>query len=360
MQLFLHIGHMKTATTAFQHLLAEHRVALEAIGYVYPAGGRRFAWQHGELLADAARSGDARPLQRLLDLCDQDHTLIISGETLANVPPDSGRALCSWLAARCELHVLYAVRDWRRYLPSRYRQNLRLGDGWTFPEFIRASRVHFCANPDHNYRLNIDEYKASDWCLHVFEYGPELVAQLLGTIGIPADVLPADFPHHNRSAGFEIAERDRLINVIVNRALSRPQHMKYHSLLERWLLLPEPAFEWLRGQLRQRLDLRHLDRLCAASRIEWDEPLRPGDEAWSAFRQWLVNHPGLQFCPAPVSDASQETFAYSCADPFDDAELRDHVHQTLRGLLEQPGAESGPGVALARSAAADYLAARGA
>ena len=357
MRLFLHIGHMKTGTTAFQRLLAGNRGALEAGGFFYPAGGPRIAWQHGELLADAVRCGDTQPLQRLLAPRDGADTLILSGETLANVPTGAGRALCRWLAARCDLHVLYAVREWQHYLPSRYRQNLRLGDGWTFPEFIRASRTHFCTNPDHNYRLNIDEYRANDWQLHVLEYGPELIERLATLIGIPAGLLPDDLPRQNVADSFETAERERLINVAVNRVLERPQHLKFQSLLERWLLLPEPPLQWLRAQLRQGLDVQRLDTVIAATRREWGRPLRVGRETWPAFRRWLAEHPDIQFSPAPVGGESREKFAYSCAAPFDDAELRDHVHETLYGLVKQPARESAPDSASVRSRLTEYLAA---
>lgn len=333
--LYLHIGHMKTGTTSLQNLLASKRGELAKSGIEYPQGGSRLGYQHGEMLARAARQGQFDELEETLQHHRDTPILILSGETLSNVPVGAGRQLCKWLSKRRRLRVIYTIRDWTSYFPSRYQQNIKMGDGWNFEEFIQESERTFADHPDHNFSLNLNEYVDPTFGLTVFEYDRSVCSRILAYMGIDATIIPSLKKWDNQSGEFKNVESARLLNHMANSVLGRRQNLKFLGLLER---RPPPSsheFNQIVGFMKRNVSTSLMTSFCERHRIDYNSASVFQDKPWSSMIRSIQARSDIDFHPAPEPLFERFSFSYTRVEPADDQEVHAHLCATLAEFVAQ-------------------------
>ena len=234
MKILLHIGHFKTGSTAFQKVLSNNRTALAAEGVYYPLGSTRFTDQQGYLLRRATHHSDFVPITEAIETGRREgfHTIVLSGEVAANASPERAKDLLDHLRRYGDVEVIYVIRHWRSYLPSRYIQNIRRGDGWAWPDFFNACKTDFETFSDLNFRLVIDAYSSADQ-IHLEAYGQDICERLLALLGLAH--LSSQIELQNTSNFSEGSEVQRLINCIVSERFKIPENQHYLRLKSRIL-----------------------------------------------------------------------------------------------------------------------------
>jgi hypothetical protein len=156
-KIILHCGAHKTGSTSFQHLLYTNRAKLLKAGIFCPAVSRQKREQDDvrNLLAKLARpdrheSADREHLCRVIDRIFSENgasTLVISNEDLLGAPLDRKRPdlyprteliaplIANVLQGR-EVEVRFFIRDFSKFIPSWYVQQVRMGRTLDFAEFV--------------------------------------------------------------------------------------------------------------------------------------------------------------------------------------------------------------------------------
>ncbi len=242
LNIFLHIGHFKTGTSTFQHLLSGSRELLAEHGILYPDIGGRFPWQHGDILSPATHKGEYSALETLIFDTKKKgfKTIILSGEVASNCRPAQAKEMTRRLRKLGNLEVFYVVRHWQSYLPSRYYQNIKRGDGWNWYSFIETCGRDFGINVDINYGLVANAYSEADR-LHLEPYQGNTSARLLQLMKI--GFLRDSNMKSNESKTFEEVEVLRLSNILVQRHLGVEHNLHYNNLKNG--TLANPGFELL-------------------------------------------------------------------------------------------------------------------
>lgn len=134
MRVIIHGGRHKTGTTTLQHLLASQRQRLATAGFCYPDLGathhswvlnaKRPAWHAAEIGAVLAKAQAANA-----------HTLILSGEIVSMLSAEQFGQINAALSGH-EVTLVLCFRRWADFLPSRWAQNCRRRDSYTFSEYI--------------------------------------------------------------------------------------------------------------------------------------------------------------------------------------------------------------------------------
>ena len=242
----LHVGHFKTGTSSFQQSMARVRDGLLEAGVCYPPGNERLPHQHGSALRPLVKFGRHTRLDALLEAFGRSgaDTLVLSAEAVSAGSPAGIRDLVDVLRRVGPVRVVYSLRDWAGYLPSRYVQNCRTTDGWTWWDFLAASTATFAENADINYALNIEAFVASGADeVRLVHYRPEhAIADLLEAMEIaeragPLVGLGADEPRLNTSSGSDLVEATRLLNALRGTARGEDLDRLYRAFLQR---LPQP------------------------------------------------------------------------------------------------------------------------
>lgn len=268
LDIYLHIGHFKTGSTSLQNTLSKHRQELLDYNVFYPVGTNPINHQHGLELVPFVRENPDADIKSVLKswLCSDYDTLILSAEGLSNVRPGRGVKLVNILAEFGDVHIIYTIRHWAEYLPSRYRQNMKQGDCWKLHDFLQACHRTFTFNSDLNYALNISEYKNANISSFVLlPYNTESsLTDILKNMGL-SDVtgLKPYFQNkhysqrYNKSTSEIEAEIMRLIvSVYHNLNDFSP---RFDSLITYEKLTPMPAFKkklqqyFLKNQYREEL-----------------------------------------------------------------------------------------------------------
>lgn len=236
MDIDLHIGHFKTGTTSFQKALSAARPALLDAGYHYPIGDDSAPHQHGGVLVPPLWNGfDSDFDKRLATWMTTDcKRVILSAEGLSNASKTSAANLLERLAGFGRVQLIYTIRNWADYLPSRYQQNIKVGDSWTWDAFLKSCKTDFKTHADINYSLILDVYDTpyTD-SITVLDYNRHTALfDLCKAMGLNTDVMTGaqDFNPSRDPVHIETA---RLLNAAYHAQHGRPTHSRYTSLHSR-------------------------------------------------------------------------------------------------------------------------------
>jgi hypothetical protein len=255
----LHVGHFKTGSSSFQQSMSKVRDELLESGIYYPPGSEGNPHQHGAALRQLAKFGTRERLDATLRSFDESgaDTLVMSGEAVSAASRAGIHELVDALKAAGHLRVVYSVRDWATYLPSRYAQNCRVTDGWTWWDFLDASRATFSENVDVNYALNIEAFVSSDADeVRLIHYRPEsAVDDLLHAMELPDHVgslvlAHPDEPRLNTTGHSDLIEATRLLNAVWATTRGEELNRLYVALLTGE---PQPPVYRLAGAARTML-----------------------------------------------------------------------------------------------------------
>ena len=226
MNIFLHIGHHKTATTSFQRTCEAFRSELLMNGIAYPRGVGGNDYQHGSVLLQVTKQRLNQKLVPHLESwlsipCD---TLILSAEGLVQAPPGEGKKLVRKLKQYGKVHLIYTIRNWTEYLPSRYSQYISVGDSWPWTEFLTACKTDFVSDSNLNFGRVIEEYGAGNPdSFHLLDYnpciGPSQLLELTGVEAALTDILRyRELRGQKRNLRFPQIhiETQRIVNMMVN------------------------------------------------------------------------------------------------------------------------------------------------
>lgn len=220
--LFLHIGHPKTGSSAFQACLAQSAPQLAAAGILYPqlssfAAARRGHVNSGNLLLVGLDRNWALhtvlPVVRANTSC---HTILFSNENLIHRMPEFFAAAPA-LQPLCRPHVLLALRNPLEQLASVYQQLVKR-HCYTedYGRFLR----------EHHYRCTallrsaeiVGALEGAGIAYSLLNYSvlrSGLVEALAACVGIPPGVLtPAALPPVNRSLSAVELQLLLLVNAI--------------------------------------------------------------------------------------------------------------------------------------------------
>jgi len=265
MQIKLHIGHFKTGTTSFQSLLSSQRKRLRNAGVLYPIGRKPFLHQQGMELSPFARDDPDQNIKIFMEqwLKEKPRTLILSAEALSNPRTGGGKAIVESMKQFGEVEVIYMVRHWSSYLPSRFKQNTKAGDKWSWEEFVRGCNATAIDNKDINFAAVICEYLEGDpGSFTLLGYNAETaIEDLLLTCGLDPSLksLPRDesaFFGENLPESEVFIEANRLLNLTAEP--KGPSSLRFDTLrnntrLPRRLGLKKVAKNYLKNPGNQRL-----------------------------------------------------------------------------------------------------------
>lgn len=228
--LFLHIGHPKTGSSAFQACLAQASLQLKAAGILYPELGSFAAARRGHVNSGNLPLGptphnwlEHTVLPLVQTHAASGHAILFSNENLIH-RMDVLFAHGSALEPYCHVHVLLAVRNPLEQLASVYQQLVKR-HGYTsdFQWFLA----------EHDYRCNallksaaiVQALEASGIAYSLFNYSAlrgRIVEALAASIGAPAGLLQASQqPPVNRSLSGVELQLLLLVNAVHGRDRGR-------------------------------------------------------------------------------------------------------------------------------------------
>lgn len=250
----LHVGLPKTGTTYLQALLADHREELRAAGVLYPFL-RPGAMFHGavEVRGSHEKFGltEAEVAGTWEALCARAHdfagTTVLSHEVLAGATPAQVERALAPLAG-LEVHVLVTARDLGRQATAHWQEEVKLGDPWSFDEFVRTQlradtgrdagpdaggvRPHFWHAQDFADTLRRWSAGRPPERAHlVVAPAPgapadELWRRFAAAIGVPPGVLAPGAASTNVSLGAAEVAHLRAVNLALAGRLSRRDHTR--------------------------------------------------------------------------------------------------------------------------------------
>jgi hypothetical protein len=326
----LHIGLMKTGTTALQHAAAAHRADLAARGVCYPGQGvnhlypvcalmgRRLGWS-----ASGAVAPDLRWWRELMGEVDAaPGRVLISHEFASECDDDQAARFVDELGPR--MHVVITLRGFATLLGSSWQQYVKAGRRKAFHPWLRQVLAD---EPTGNlarafYRRHDQAAILTRWLGLV---GPERLVVVIGDRDRPT-LLPdafsdlLDLPHdylrdapddgENRSLSWPEAEFLRRVNARVHEARVgwRPYEVLIRNgLVARTLRARRPADHeaammlprWAEGRALARARTYHDAVLAAGCRVIGDPAL-------------LLDRPRVGELPPPTTvpiDAATEATA---------------------------------------------------
>jgi hypothetical protein len=223
-RLFLHAGHLKTATTSAQHALAAHREQLSAHGILYPDFGAPLPHQHGALLTDWENGRPVRQQSAWMAYAEvwrraPEHSIILSAETVTNFSR-ADFALLRECFAGFDIRLVFTLRHWAGFSPSRWQQYVRRGDGLSLPAMLTQLDADFDLSIDGDISLPLRRAHGILNSMTAVPYAAgDALRPLFGALEIPADLgeqIVASVRRENESMQFLPRECIRLYNVIYN------------------------------------------------------------------------------------------------------------------------------------------------
>jgi hypothetical protein len=145
----LHVGAMKSGTSALQALLFANADPLRAQGFLVPGGSFRgqvravqdvLGTDAASYVEDVEGAWDSLVRQ----IGEWPGTAVVSMELLAGCKPHKAAHVVEQLAGT-QVEVVLTVRDLNRNLPAMWQETLQNGKHWTWPQFLRGVRR---ARPD--------------------------------------------------------------------------------------------------------------------------------------------------------------------------------------------------------------------
>jgi hypothetical protein len=221
-KLFIHVGPMKTGTTALQNILRDHDGSL----VLYPKTGQYGTGAHHNLvynfLGNYSNSPTVREDSELLfervaaETRQSDAPVVISSEVLVmhSRTGEFIKKLLDHLGGGFDVEILFAMREYFARAASLYSQ------------MLRDERYRECGGPDEfivrrapmvAYEPALSLLKETGFKIHLFEYdpAPEFAPRFLKYLGFPEDRIP-QIPVQNRS----LSIKGMVVRVAINRAVS--------------------------------------------------------------------------------------------------------------------------------------------
>ncbi|PVG81876.1 hypothetical protein DDE18_14235 [Nocardioides gansuensis] len=278
-EVFLHIGLPKTGTTSIQSAIDASADTLAKHGILVPGGSHRVQRTAAyDLLGQRIVGGDSRStpgsfqaLMAEIGAFEGDRA-IVSDEDLGSAWPRQVRRVVRALSG-CDVHVILALRDLARTLPSAWQQSVVMGGTTPWREWVAGVR-----SPDEgSLRAGISFTRRQD-ALHVLDvWGAcvpperirivtvpppgsppeELLRRFAEAACIPAELWPTDLPTRNDSLGAAEVELLRRINSELTTSITQAQHryVVESGLRPGWrvpgsrpLRLPAEDAEWVRAR----------------------------------------------------------------------------------------------------------------
>lgn len=197
-RIWLHLGMMKTGTSAMQEWFAEHRDALHAKGLQYITGGgnRTACGNIAEALAQGGAIADAK-LGIIRDLLKStlQEDVLISAEAFSQIGPEALRPLVTLLQGH-ELHFLIWLRRQDRFAEALYKQHVKWGGPiGDFQRFLSPAMLRLL---DYPRMLEAWQTTFPDVTLHPYLYPeedegrpPDSIAAMCRALG-REDLIPED------------------------------------------------------------------------------------------------------------------------------------------------------------------------
>lgn len=227
--IFLHIGHPKTGSSAFQSCLARSHDALKDKGFLYPyhdsftRASRRQVSSGNISIGPEDHNWLTTTVLPILENNHHYHTVIFSNENLIHRIIDFTSTVRS-LPAHWQFHVLLVVRDPIEQLSSVYQQLVkRHGYCKGYEEFLS----------EHEYRCNatakaaaaIAAFEALEIRYSLFNYSAlktSVIDALIQAIGIDANIIDRSLPAPvNRSLSAAELQLMLFVNAIHGRSVGR-------------------------------------------------------------------------------------------------------------------------------------------
>lgn len=207
-------------------------------GIAYPVGDASAPHQQGGFLVPPLWDGFRPDFETLLNNwvgteyngknCTR---LVLSAEGLSNAPAGRTAELLQRLSQYGRVHVIYTIRNWADYLPSRYQQNIKVGDNWTWADFLKNCKADFKTHADINFGLVLDAYKSPyTTALTVLDYKRQtILSDLYKTMSLKANLI-SDDQDFNSSRDSVHIETARLLNAVYHNTHNLPSNLRYDSL----------------------------------------------------------------------------------------------------------------------------------
>jgi hypothetical protein len=198
----------------------------------YPSVSGSLQHQHGEILAAATHKYKYDELKELLCQArslDLD-VLILSGEVAANAIPDSASKMINLFSNFGSIEIIYVVRDWETYLPSRFAQNISRGDSWTWEQYLQYCIKNFRQIIDINYAKVVKCYSGADK-IHMIQYCENICKNILDLIGIEG--LSGEGVSANVTPSPLDVDVTRLAHTLTHHHLGVSSNMHFLALKER-------------------------------------------------------------------------------------------------------------------------------
>lgn len=233
-RLFLLCGPPKTGSSAVQYVFWTHRGRLlESFGILYPdlvsgPGDPRHLFLQEELTRDLGFRGLRYSLAEAART--DAHTLVLASEGLVNQSVLFDQALAQEflrLTRGWQVDFVFVLRERSEWLVSRYRQHVlnprrpgsshpieRLfGTGLPFRTWVHDGELHAQMDPE---ALRTRFTSVFGPCgIRFIEYGPNVVKEILATIGLETNELPVDgLPRVNVAPPDPYVEVLRRINAL--------------------------------------------------------------------------------------------------------------------------------------------------
>ncbi len=351
-RLLLHIGAMKTGTTYLQTRLTANAEALAGQGWWVPEGPR-IARAVRELLP-AAGGGPTPKWDELMREARawDGHGTVISMEFLSFARRQHVPGILERMAG-VDLHVVLAVRDAVRALPSQWQTLTRNGFGFSWPEFAGGVRQRRESGPGPGtapFRRTQDVHRM------LVAWGNALPRERLKVITVPAPSQPRDLlwerflgmidvdpqkarapaRFDNPQLGYGTCELLRLVN---RAGLDGEDPVAYRKIVRR---LTHDHVDALReGQSRPRMDAATAEFAVAFNartrRMIRNRGTLVGER--SDLPTSLENHPVLdELDSGPLPEAAPEAEVHRAAEVMRRASLE----MCARKRLALPDALTGP------------------
>ncbi len=236
MKIYLHAGHFKTGTTAFQRMLHAQREDLAAQSIYVP---RSQAGNHGYRMACNFATGriESRLAAELASAAGQGYrSCILSAEVIAHFDAQEFRALGALLAPY-PVELVLVLRPWAEFLLSRYQQNIKRGDYLSLTQFLSLVQAQGDAHPDCNYarivELAGDHFDTVRLLPYAANAAPLAILRQAGLDAPTLGALLKAAPRLNVSQGLAQVEMLRVYNEVVGRPRGWPADRKARQALDR-------------------------------------------------------------------------------------------------------------------------------
>jgi hypothetical protein len=286
-KLFIHVGPMKTGTTALQNFLRDH----DGSQVLYPKTGQFGSGAHHNLVYNflgvfsnpiVFRDNCESMFERIAQEARQsDAPIVISSELLSlyNRTGEFIERLLHHLGGTYEVEILFTVREYFARAISIYSQLLKADDP---PE--RNTPDEFLANRGGTvtYLLPLRTLAKTGCRIRTFNYdpAPQFVRHFLTHLGFPEDRIP-HLPDRNRS----LSTRAMVVRLAINRStiaferrqrlISELQKLRRRHTPASFIFSPDEAIS-----AENRFDA---DRISLYREFGTTVPKRDLTNAWSAF-----------------------------------------------------------------------------